>query len=76
MDLVRKGLQDLVGAQLVYGHGEQSGSHTQLTDNIQINSTLISRTIAQSYDEAIIPLGRKIQYGLTGDVEGCCSNEC
>ena len=59
-DLVRKGLQDLVGAQLVFGHGDRSGSHTQLTDNIQISSPLTSRTIAESYDEAIIPLGWNI----------------
>ncbi len=57
--LVRKGLQDLVGAQLVYGHGDRSGSHGQLTGNITLNSKLTPRTIAESYDEAIIPLGRE-----------------
>jgi hypothetical protein len=57
--LVRNGLQTLVGAQLVYGHGDQSGSHAQLTENITVNSTLNPRTIAESYDEAILPLGRK-----------------
>jgi hypothetical protein len=57
--LVRKGLQDLVGAQLVFGHGNQSGSHAQLTNNITLNSTLTPRTIPESYDEAIIPFGRK-----------------
>jgi len=55
-------LQDLVGAQLVFGHGNQSGSHAQLTDHITVNSTLTPRTITESYDEAIIPLGRKIRF--------------
>ena len=55
---VRKGLQALVGAQLVYGHGDQSGSHTQLTDRIAMNAKLTPGTIAESYDEAIILLGR------------------
>jgi hypothetical protein len=58
--LVRKGLQTLVGAQLVFGHGNQSGSHAQLNDNIIIDSILTPHTIAESYDEAIIPFGRKI----------------
>ncbi|CAF4635483.1 unnamed protein product, partial [Rotaria magnacalcarata] len=31
MNEVRKGLQSLVGAQIVFGHGNQSGSHAQLT---------------------------------------------
>jgi hypothetical protein len=53
-------LQTLVGAQLVFGHGNQSGSHAQLNDNITIDSTLTPHTIAESYDEAIIPFGRKI----------------
>ena len=57
--IVRKGLQALVGAQLVYGHGAQSGSHGQLTDSIALNSKLTPGTIAESYDEAIIPLGRR-----------------
>jgi len=55
-------LQDLVGAQLVFGHGNQSGSHAQLTDHITVNSTLTPRTITESYDEAIIPLGRKFVF--------------
>jgi hypothetical protein len=58
--LVRKGLQTLVGAQLVFGHGNQSGSHAQLTDQITTNSTLNPGTIHDSYDEAILPLGRTI----------------
>ena len=58
LSLVRKGLQALVGAQLVFGHGNQSGSHAQLTDQISVSSNLTPRTIAESYDEAIIPLGR------------------
>lgn len=58
--LVRKGLQALVGAQLVFGHGNQSGSHAQLTDKITVNSTLTQHTIAESYDEAIIPFGTNI----------------
>jgi len=57
--LVRKAMQNLVGAQLVFGHGNQSGSHAQLTDTIPINPTLTPGTIAESYDEAIIPFGRK-----------------
>lgn len=55
---VRKGLQDLVGAQIVFGHGNQSGSHAQLTDQMAIKTNLSSRTIADSYDEAVIPFGR------------------
>jgi hypothetical protein len=62
--LVRKGLQTLVGAQLVFGHGNQSGSHTQLTDQIAIDSTLTPRTIAESYDEVIIPFGRKTVFSF------------
>lgn len=54
---MRKRLQDLVGAQLVFGHGGQNGSHAQLTDQIQWNPVLKARTIKDSYDEAIIPLG-------------------
>lgn len=56
--LVRKGLERLVGAQVVFGHGNQSGSHALLTNDMQVSSTLAPRTIAESYDEAIIPLGR------------------
>lgn len=63
--LVRKILQDLVGAQLVYGHGDRSGSHAQLTDTITLNSTLTPRTITESYDEAIIPFGRERDYSLS-----------
>ena len=55
---VRKGLQDLVGAQIFFGHGNQSGSHAQLTDQMAIKTNLSSRTIADSYDEAVIPFGR------------------
>ncbi|CAF3731041.1 unnamed protein product [Adineta steineri] len=58
---VRKTLQNLVGAQLVFGHGNQSGSHAGLTDNITVNSTLTPRTIAESYDEAIIPFATNIK---------------
>ncbi|CAF1617942.1 unnamed protein product [Adineta ricciae] len=58
---VRKGLQALVGAQLVFGHGNQSGSHAQLTDQISVSSNLTPRTIAESYDEAIIPLASNIK---------------
>ena len=54
---VRKGLASLVGAQIVFGHGNQDGSHGQLTDQMQTNSILSPRVIADSYDEAIIPLG-------------------
>jgi len=57
-------LQALVGAQLVFGHGNQSGSHAQLTDNITIDTTLTPRTIAESYDEAVIPFGREKNFSF------------
>ena len=55
MFVVRKSLENLVGAQIVFGHGNQSGSHAQLTDKIVVDTNLSQRTIAESYDEAIIP---------------------
>ncbi|CAF3016783.1 unnamed protein product [Rotaria sp. Silwood2] len=61
MNDVRKGLQSLVGAQLVFAHGNQHGSHAKLTDDIKVDSTLVSRTIVESYDEAIIPLASEIK---------------
>lgn len=58
---MRKKLQELVGAQIVFGHGSHDGSHGQLNDQIQFNVNLETRTIRDSYDEAIIPLGEKKQ---------------
>ncbi|CAF0935146.1 unnamed protein product [Didymodactylos carnosus] len=59
--LVRSGLQKLVGAQLVYGYGNQGASHSNLpsTDASQ-KSNLIQRMIKDSFDEAIIPLGSDV----------------
>ncbi|CAF1411584.1 unnamed protein product, partial [Rotaria sordida] len=61
MNEVRKGLQSLVGAQLVFAYGDQHGSHARLTEDIKIDSTLASRTIPESYDEAIIPLASDVR---------------
>lgn len=68
LSLVRKGLQDLVGAQIVFGHGDKSGSHAQLPEQTTLNATLSSSTIADSYDEAIIPLGIEKMLIWTNDV--------
>jgi len=61
MTEVRKSLENLVGAQIVFGHGNQSGSHAQLTDKIVVDTNLSQRTIAESYDEAIIPFATDIK---------------